>query len=69
VITVANGLAELRNRAGTGHGPGSRRIGLNARTRKRSVPVHNLSVDGLRNYAVGRLGVLVHNDKEEELPA
>jgi hypothetical protein len=31
VITVANGLAELRNRAGTGHGPGSRRVGLSAR--------------------------------------
>jgi hypothetical protein len=26
--------------------------------------VHNISVEGLRNYSVGRLGLIVHNDKE-----
>jgi hypothetical protein len=31
VTTVATGVAELRNRAGTGHGPGSPRVSLGAR--------------------------------------
>ncbi|MDQ1250208.1 MAG: hypothetical protein QG597_4587 [Actinomycetota bacterium] len=31
VTTVATGVAELRNKAGTGHGPGRPRVGLGAR--------------------------------------
>jgi hypothetical protein len=33
-------------------------------TAPQTTPVHNISVEGLRNYAVGRLGLIVHNDKE-----
>jgi hypothetical protein len=33
-------------------------------TKRKAAAVHNLSVDTPRSFAVGRLGLVVHNDKE-----